>query len=106
MANYRIKRYNHPGPSNSLTPRIQNEPQRLWPLISKATHAFLNRPSGLNMRPIRRLLQGGGGRPAFTASAAVAMALALRGLAPTATAATETTLYTFPQSGQAGYYPT
>jgi uncharacterized repeat protein (TIGR03803 family) len=99
MTNDSIKPCVHPGWSNPLTPSIQSELQGLFPSISKAAHAFLNHPLGLNLPCLPW-----GSRRALTSLATAVMALAL--LPPATAAATEATLYVFPESGQTGYYPT
>jgi uncharacterized repeat protein (TIGR03803 family) len=99
MANDSIKLCDHAGSSNSLMPSIQSELQGLFSWISKAAHAFFNHPLGLNMPRLPW-----GGRRVLNSLAATVIALAPLPLVTTA--ATEATLYVFPESGQTGYYPT
>jgi uncharacterized repeat protein (TIGR03803 family) len=99
MTNDSINPCDHPDWLNPLIPSIQRERQGPFAWISKAAHACLSHTLGLSIPlfPWDR-------RFAITSLAAAVMALAL--LPHSAVAATEVTLYVFPQSGKTGYYPT
>jgi uncharacterized repeat protein (TIGR03803 family) len=99
MTNDSINPCDHPGWFDPLIPSIQPKRQGPFAWISKAAHACFGLPLGLSISPFpwdRRF--------AITSLAAPVIALAL--LPHSAVAATEVTLYVFPQSGETGYYPT
>jgi uncharacterized repeat protein (TIGR03803 family) len=99
MTNDSINPCDHPGWFKPLVPSIQRERQGPFAWISKAAHTCSSHPLGLSISlfPWDR-------RFAITSLAARVMALAL--LSDSAVAATEVTLYVFPQSGETGDYPT
>src|SRR4029077_17946523 len=99
MTNDSINPCDHPGWFNPLVPSIQHERQGPFAWISKAAHACLSHPLGLSIPlfPWDR-------RFAVTTCAAAVVALAL--LPHAAVAASEVTLYVFPETGKTGYYPT
>jgi hypothetical protein len=99
MTNDIINPCDHPDWFNPLIPSIQRERQGPFAWISKAAHAFFSLPlaPSISLFPWDR-------RFAITSLATTVMATAL--FTHSAVAATEVTLYAFPQSGETGYYPT
>jgi hypothetical protein len=99
MTNDSINPCDHPGWLDPLIPSIQRERQGPFAWISKAAYVLSSHPLGLSIP-----LFAWDRRVAITSLATAVMALPL--FTHPATAATENTLYTFPKSGENGYYPT